>query len=89
MDKINQAENKYKINHDGPDLSGIKSKINTTMKKPEKVEKEKPNEELNKKYEQVQKENKEKLKDYRDLVLKMKQEKRSQKPKEVIYYNIN
>ena len=61
----------------------MKSKIVTSLKKAKEVEEEKPNEELNKKYEQVQKENKDKLKDYRDLVLKMKQEKRSQKPKEV------
>ena len=79
-----RLEKMYQINHDVPNLSGVKSKINTGLKKTtSQVGKEKPNEELNKKYAQVQKENDVKLKDYRDMVLKMKQDKRSQKPNEV------
>lgn len=68
---------------DKSDVSGVKSKIDTTLKKKEKKpEEEKVNEELNKKYEQVQKDNAEKLGGYRDMILKMKQEKRSKKQNE-------
>jgi len=70
-------EKQYKINHEMPDLTGVKSKLDTGLRRTKEVNKEKGNEELNKKFNQMQKENKEKLKDYRDIVLKMKQEKRA------------
>ncbi len=78
-------EKSLQINHEMPDLSLVKSKIDTgsLVKKPKEIIKEIPNDELDKKYNQIQKENQEKLKDYRDLVLKMKQEKRKNTTKEV------
>lgn len=70
---------RYKINHDIPDLTKVTSKINTGLRRTTYNQKEKPNDELNKKYEQVQKLNNDKLKEYRDVLLKMKQEKRKNK----------
>jgi len=69
----------YKINHEIPDLTGVKSKINTGLRKTGPISKEIPNEELNKKYKEVQKNNNDKLKEYRDVLLKMKQDKRKNK----------
>jgi len=88
-DSMNSAERQayekyYKINHEMPNLSGVKSKIDTGLRRTNEVVKEKGNDELNKKYNQMQKENQEKLKDYRDAILKMKQEKRNASIKEVI-----
>jgi len=81
-------EKMMQINHDMPDLSGVKSKIDTGLKKTKEIVKETGNDELNKKYNQIQKENKDKLKDYREMILKMKQEKRSAANKEVINFFI-
>ena len=77
------------LNHDLPNLSNIKSKIDNTLKLPKDIVKEPAlefvnNEELSKKYNQIQKENQDKIKEYKDMVLKMKKEKRN--TKEVIFF---
>ena len=75
-------ERNIQINHDLPNLSGVKSKIDTGLRMNREVKKEAGNEDLAKKFTQVQKENQDKLKEYRDMILKMKKDKRSN-PKDV------
>ncbi len=67
-----------------PDYANVKSKIDNTLKVvPKDVSKDVANEELARKFEQIQKEKQEQMKDYRDLIVKMKKEKRnSEKEKE-------
>jgi hypothetical protein len=72
-------EKNYKINHDIPNLTGVKPKIDTGLKKTNPIQKENINEELNKKYKELQKNNNDKLKEYREVLLKLKQEKRNMK----------
>jgi hypothetical protein len=87
-----QGDRNFTLNHDKPDYTNIKSKIDNTIKVNKEMmgEVEKGNEELAKKYEQIQKEKNEKLKDYRDMILKMKKEKRgAEKEKEENLYGVD
>jgi hypothetical protein len=67
------------VNHDVPDYSNIKSKIDTTTKVNKDIleEEDTANEELSKKYQQIQKDKQDKLKAYRDMIVKMKNDKRT------------
>jgi len=69
------------ILNDKKDYSGVQSKIDTGIRTKASVSipisDPSVNDELAKKYEQIEKEKQDKLKDYRDLILKMKKDKRS------------
>lgn len=87
--KINLGQVKDKKNFTGDrnfilynekqDYSNIKSKIDTTLiiNKDISNKNDLANEELARKYQELQKEKESKLKDYRDLILKMKKDKRT------------
>jgi hypothetical protein len=81
VDKKNFTGDRNFMINDKKDYTGVKPKIDTGIKinKSQVVSttSETANDELSKKYEQIQKEKQDKLKDYRDLLLKMKKDKRS------------
>lgn len=60
-----------------PDLTNVKSKVNTGLKEMSNIDSEfrKENDELKKKFEQLQKDKENKMKEYREMLLKMKAEK--------------
>lgn len=60
-----------------PDLTGVKSKINTGLNQIKTVDKEfqKENDELKKRFEELQKEKDFKIKEYREMLLKIKKDK--------------
>jgi len=62
-----------------PDLTKVTSKINTGLKTTKTMEKtlEKEDDLLKKQYEMIQKDKENKLKEYRELLLKMKKNKRN------------
>jgi hypothetical protein len=81
-DSLNNLQLKQKgqfvINHDTPDYSNVKSRIDNTTKINKDIlnEEDIANEELKKQYQQIQKDKQDKLKAYRDMVNKMKSDKR-------------
>jgi hypothetical protein len=85
--EIQKKQTNFVLNHDMPDYSNVKSKIDTTSKvnKDMLEEVDTANEELKKKYQQIQKDKQDKLKAYRDMVLNMKQEKRSGQTAKVLF----
>jgi hypothetical protein len=80
-DKKNFTGDRNFMINEKKDYSGIQSKIDTGIRTKASVSiplsDPSVNDELAKKYEQIEKEKQEKLKDYRDLILKMKKDKRS------------
>jgi hypothetical protein len=86
FDPLNKELKKgFVINHDMPDYSNVKSRIDNTNKVNKEIldEEDIANEELKKKYQQIQKDKQDKLKAYRDMINKMKHEKREDQNKKV------
>lgn len=68
---------KKDLDHSLPDLTTVKSKIDTGLNQIKNIDKEfkKENDDLKKKFELLQKEKENKIKEYRDMLLKMKMDK--------------
>jgi hypothetical protein len=77
------------INHDVPDYSNIKSKIDTTSKvnKEILVEEDNANAELTKQFQLIQKDKQDKMKAYREMIIKMKNDKRTEQRIKVVFIN--
>lgn len=79
------------VDHGSVDVSTVKSKINTGLKVLKNIDSEfqKENDELKKKFEQLQKEKENQIKDYREMLLKMRKEKNSEEAKNQVSFIYN
>lgn len=77
---------KTSIDHGNIDVSTIKSKINTGINSIKSMDSQfqKENDDLKKKFAQLQKEKEDKIKDYRDMLLKMKMDKNKEETKNTV-----
>ena len=82
---------KKDLDHSLPDLTTVKSKIDTGLNQIKNIDKEfkKENDDLKKKFELLQKEKENKIKEYRDMLLKMKMDKSKDEMKDNVSFIIN
>jgi hypothetical protein len=83
LGSIQCKKGNFIINHDVPDYLNIKSKIDTTSKVNTEILKveDTANAEYSRQYQLIQKDKQDKLKAYREMLMKIKNDKRTEKVK--------